>query len=198
MHLTHSSSSRPTAVCSTVRCLRIARATATVRSVSSVVSPTRHSRFALPTYRGITLPGRPSNPRTPSGYHRRTASRDSVSVCLPMASPMATPLRQPRILEWRMPSRLRHPESSIRRSGNRSAWRPNRPARSEHDLDAPRQRCRGRRRTRRKRGEYPSCRLTTANTGRTMNAVSSFRRQPVDAERRARRRVCRTARAVTD
>ena len=39
-------------------------------------------------------PGVPSNPRTPSGYHRTTASRDNVSVCLPIASPVATPLQR--------------------------------------------------------------------------------------------------------
>src|SRR6266566_2064733 len=33
----------------------------------------------------------------PWGYHCSTSSCDSVSVCLPMASPVAMPARQPRI-----------------------------------------------------------------------------------------------------
>src|SRR2546427_3069203 len=75
----------------------MAGATAIVPSVSSVVSPIRHSRLALPTYRGMGVPAGPSNPRTSSGYHLSTPSRDSVSVCLPIASPVAIPLRQARI-----------------------------------------------------------------------------------------------------
>src|SRR4051812_8424202 len=42
----------------------------------------------------MIAPGVPSKPRTPSGYQRRTSSRESISVCLPMASPVAIPLRQ--------------------------------------------------------------------------------------------------------
>src|SRR5436190_1361853 len=40
-------------------------------------------------------PGRPWNPVTPRGYHFWTPARDKVSVCLPMASPVAKPLKQP-------------------------------------------------------------------------------------------------------
>ena len=60
-----------------------------------VVSAMRHSCFGLPTYLGMIAPGVPSNPWTPSGYHLATSAGESVSVCLPMASPMAMPLRQP-------------------------------------------------------------------------------------------------------
>src|SRR5262245_20435984 len=45
----------------------------------------------------MTDPGSPSNPRTPFGYHLTTPSRDSVSVCFPIASPVAIPFREPRI-----------------------------------------------------------------------------------------------------
>ena len=54
--------------CDTERSLTMARATAMVRSVSSV-SAMRHSCFGLPTYLGMIAPGVPSNPWTPSGYH---------------------------------------------------------------------------------------------------------------------------------
>jgi hypothetical protein len=93
----HVSISRPTLACRTSPSWRIARATATVLSVSSVVSPMRHSCFALPEYRGMGVPGDPSNPRTPFGYQRRTPSRERVSVCFPIASPVAIPFRQARI-----------------------------------------------------------------------------------------------------
>ena len=45
----------------------------------------------------MTEPGVPSKPWMPWGYQRRTSSCDSVSVCLPTASPVAMPLRQPRM-----------------------------------------------------------------------------------------------------
>jgi len=97
-HFVHRSISRPTRACATLPLsAMIARATAIVRSVSSVVSAMRHSRFRLPTYRGMIDPGVPSKPLMPSGYQRNTSSCDSNSVCLPMASPVAIPLRQPTI-----------------------------------------------------------------------------------------------------
>src|SRR5688572_6624832 len=83
-----------------------------VPSVSSVVSPMRHSRLALRAYRGMTEPGGPSNPRTPSGYHRTTALRDNVSVCLPIASPVATPSRQPAIRSFTVGRTLQVAEES--------------------------------------------------------------------------------------
>src|SRR5688500_16706385 len=43
------------------------------------------------------VPGGPSNPWMPSGYQRSTSSRDSISVCFPIASPVAIPFRQARI-----------------------------------------------------------------------------------------------------
>src|SRR6187399_509393 len=43
----------------------------------------------------MTSPAAPSNPRTPFGYHRVMSAGESISVCLPIASPIATPLRQP-------------------------------------------------------------------------------------------------------
>jgi hypothetical protein len=43
----------------------------------------------------ITEPGGPSKPRMPSGYQRRTSACDNISVCFPIASPVAIPLRQP-------------------------------------------------------------------------------------------------------
>src|SRR5262245_35812516 len=41
----------------------------------------------------MIAPGSPSKPRTPFGYHRLTSAVESISVCLPMASPTATPAR---------------------------------------------------------------------------------------------------------
>src|ERR1051326_19590 len=43
----------------------------------------------------MTSPGRPWSPVIPSGYHRCTSALDNISVCLPMASPVARALKQP-------------------------------------------------------------------------------------------------------
>src|SRR4051794_1630043 len=40
-------------------------------------------------------PGWPTKPVIAAGYHLRTSARDSVSVCLPIASPVASPRKQP-------------------------------------------------------------------------------------------------------
>src|SRR2546425_882847 len=53
--------------------------------------------LAFPTYRGMTDLGVPSKPRMPWGYQWSTSSCASISVCLPIESPVAMPLRQPRM-----------------------------------------------------------------------------------------------------
>ena len=94
---------------SSVRCRRSFRRSAT-------------RACGLPRYRGMTAPGLPSNPRTPCGYQRATSSRDSLSVCLPMASPHAIPQRAPKMRSCttppstpRPPARARHARRARRR-----------------------------------------------------------------------------------